>query len=163
MKLTNGKISQYAAQFGALYNGEPWYGNPMCRILENITPAKAFWQPTHDAHSIAQIISHMIYWRQSLIKRLEGDLEYKSSMKSEDNWKSNERLKKTGWKSLQKSLDESQVLLLSLLIRQKDALLKKKYRHEATFQDLINGILQHDLYHTGQIAYLKSIYTNKRK
>lgn len=161
MKSANPLISQYAAQFIAVYHGEPWYGDSICQILESITPAKAFWQPVRDAHSIAQLTSHMIYWRQALIKRLDNDLEYKPSMKSEDNWKSNEQLKREGWKSLKRSLDESQIQLLSLLLKQKDAILKKKYSDKATFQDLITGILQHDLYHAGQIAYLKSIYRNK--
>jgi uncharacterized damage-inducible protein DinB len=135
----------------------------MCEILKRVTPAKAFWQPAEGAHSIAQITSHMIYWRQALIKRLNGDIEYKPSMKSEDNWKSNDQLKRKGWKALKKSLDESQAHLLSLLTLQKDSLLKRKYSDRASFQDLINGILQHDLYHTGQIAYLKSIHHNSNR
>jgi len=68
-----------------------------------------------------------------------------------------------GWKSLRSSLDSSQSQLLSLLSKQKDTLLKKKYSEKATYAELINGILQHDLYHTGQIAYLKSIYQLNKK
>lgn len=163
MKLSNPKINQLIAQFSVMYDGQPWYGDSICHILENITPAKAYWQPIKGSHSIAQITSHMIYWRQSLIKKLNGDLEYKPSMKSEENWKSNDQLKKVGWRSVINSLAESQAQLLNLLAKQKDSILKKKYSDKATYQDLINGILQHDLYHTGQIAYLKSIYRAKKK
>ena len=162
MSAPNPKLTNYVAQFTTMYDGNPWYGNSICQIIEPITPAKAYWQPTPGAHTIAQIVSHMIYWRQALIKRLGGDLDYKPSMKSEDNWKSHEQLKKLGWKSLLKSLEESQSQLLTLLSNQKDNLLKKKYSDKATFQELINGILQHDLYHTGQIAYLNSIYQKKK-
>jgi uncharacterized damage-inducible protein DinB len=163
MKAPNPKLGHFITQFAALYDGHPWYGDAICQLFESVTPAKAYWQPTAHAHSIAQLVSHMIYWRQALIKRLEGDLAYKPSMKSEENWKSNEQLKKIGWTSLKKSLDESQSKLLALLSNQKDALLKKNYSEKASYQDLINGILQHDLYHTGQIAYLKSIYPSNKK
>ena len=163
MKSLNPKVNQFIEQFTALYDGQPWYGDSLCQILENVTPRKGFWQPAQDAHSIAQLISHLIYWRQSLIKRLAGDLHYKSSMQSDENWKSNEQLKKEGWKSLMNSLAESQAQLLSLLSKQKDSLLKKKYSDQATFQEVITGILQHDLYHTGQIAYIKSIYPKNKK
>ncbi len=163
MKSSNPKLNLYTAQFASMYNGHPWYGDSICQILENVTPAKAYWRPTRDAHSIAQLVSHMMYWRHTLIKRLDGDINYKPSMKSDDNWKSNGQLKKLGWKSLRKSLDESQTKLLNLLAKQNDTLLKKKYSEKASFLDLINGILQHDLYHTGQIAYLKSIYRQKKK
>lgn len=162
MRTSNPQVSHYVAQFNAMYDGEPWYGHSIGKLLGSVTPAKAFWQPHVSSHSIAQIVSHMIYWRQALIKRLDGDLNYKPSMQSEENWKSTEQLKKEGWKSLKKSLDQSQAQLLHLLKKQKDAILIKKYSDKATFQDLINGILQHDLYHTGQIAYIKSIYTNKK-
>jgi len=163
MSRVNVRVNQYIDQFTAIYDGQPWYGNSLCQILEKVTPLKGFWQPARDAHSIAQLVSHMIYWRQSLIKRLKGDLTYKSSMQSDENWKSNEQLKKQGWKSLMNSLAESQAQLLSLLSNQKDALLKKKYSDKAIFEELMNGILQHDLYHIGQIAYLTSIYPKKRK
>lgn len=56
-------------QFATLYNGEPWYGNSIARILENIPEESAFWKPTEGAHAIAQIVWHMIYWRQSLVKK----------------------------------------------------------------------------------------------
>jgi uncharacterized damage-inducible protein DinB len=162
MRSPNPKLNFYIAQFAAMYDGQPWYGDSICQVLKSISPAKSYRQPTQGAHSIAQLVSHMVYWRLALIKRLEGDTDYKPSMKSEDNWKSYVQLKKMGWKNLKKSLEESQTKLLSLLSKQKDNLLKKKYSEKATFFDLINGILQHDLYHTGQIAYLKSIYHQKK-
>ena len=162
MRSPNPKLNFYIAQFAAMYDGQPWYGDSICQVLESISPAKSYRQPTQGAHSIAQLVSHMVYWRLALIKRLEGDTDYKPSMKSEDNWKSNMQLKKMGWKNLKKSLEGSQTKLLSLLSKQNDNLLKKKYSEKATFLDLINGILQHDLYHTGQVAYLKSIYHQKK-
>jgi len=163
MAATNSKLLWFAAQFEALYNGRPWYGTPLLELVKPVTPAKAFWQPKKNAHSIAQLISHIIYWRQPLIKRLSGDLDYTPSVQSEDNWKINEQLRKKGWKSLLQSLEESQHLLVTLLTNHKDSLLKKKYSDNLTYQELINGILQHDLYHTGQVAYLKNIYQRKKK
>lgn len=163
MKTGNPKVRAFMDQFSSIFDGQPWFGESISQILEGVTPATAYWQPIRTAHSIAQVISHMIYWRQTLIKRLEGDMEYKSSMKSDDNWKDNEALKKSGWQSLNDSLEDSQTQMLSLLAKQNDTLLKKKYSDKATYQALINGILQHDLYHTGQIAYLKSLYQIKNK
>ena len=161
MKSTNIRINELVSQFEALYDGQPWYGDSLCHILADITPTKAYWQPNRSSHSIAQLISHIIYWRQSLIKRLTGDLEYKASMQSDENWKPNAQLKKEGWDTLMNSLAESQAQLLTLLSKQKETILKKKYSDKATFQDLINGIIQHDVYHIGQIAYLKSAYRHK--
>jgi uncharacterized damage-inducible protein DinB len=35
---------------------------------------------------------------------------------------------------------------------------KKPYYKAVTYREIITGILQHDIYHLGQIAYVKSIY-----
>jgi uncharacterized damage-inducible protein DinB len=158
MKLSNPKFSEFTAHFAALYDGAPWYGDPLSKILKDVTPAQAFWQPLEGSHSIAEIISHILYWRQGLISRLNGDTGYRPSMKSDDNWKSVKELKKMGWKSLRNSLEKNQAQLLSLIAKQTDSLLKKDYTERATFDDLITGILHHDLYHIGQIAYIKSLY-----
>lgn len=154
---SNEQIAELTEQFQDYYDQEPWYGNSLLTILEGLTSADAFWQPSKNAHSVAELVSHMVYWRLALIKRLEGDLDYKPSMESEDNWQPLEKLKKEGWDNLKTRLEESQQTLVSLMEKQEDSLLEKNYTAKATFQKIIVGIIQHDIYHTGQIAYVKSL------
>lgn len=156
------KISNYLKQFSAIYEGKPWYGRPMKQICDGISGTIAFKQPTKNAHSIAQLLAHIIYWRMPLIKNLEGDHNYVPSMESEENWKSLNKLKRFGWKNILKEFYQSQDRLIAVLSSQNDSLLKSKYSEKYTYQQLIDGILQHDLYHIGQIAYLKSIYLKKK-
>lgn len=155
------KIQELVGQFSKTYNESPWYGDSMLRIINQVSDEAAFWQPNKNAHSIAQLVWHMVYWRQALIKRLEGDVDYKPSMKSEDNWSNDEKLKTINWKSIKELLAESQEKLINLLNKQDDLLLDKAYTEKATYEELITGIFQHDLYHLGQIAYLKSINSSK--
>lgn len=140
------------------YEGSPWYGNSFVEIMDGIESDLAFWEPNPGAHSIAQLVWHIVYWRQSLIKRLAGDTLYKGSMKSMENWYTKEKLMETGWESIKFRFANSQHEMVSLLQKQNDSLLEEAYSEKATFRDLILGILQHDLYHMGQVAYLKSIY-----
>jgi len=58
-------------------------------------------------------------------------------------------------------LDESQEKLVTLLKKQDDSMLDQAYSEKATYRDLIEGIFQHDLYHLGQIAYIKSNHSGK--
>ncbi|MEQ1586732.1 MAG: DinB family protein [Cyclobacteriaceae bacterium] len=155
------KIQELVGQFTKVYSESPWYGDSILGIINRVTDDAAFWQPNKNAHSIAQIVWHMIYWRQALIKRLEGDSVYKPSMKSEDNWSNDGKLKTTSWKNIKELLTESQEKLTTLLDKQDDSLLDKAYTEKATYEELITGIFQHDLYHLGQIAYLKSIHSSK--
>jgi uncharacterized damage-inducible protein DinB len=155
------KINELVGQFNTIYAGTPWYGDSITDILDQVNEKTAFLQSVKNAHSIAQLVWHMNYWRQALIKRLKGDSSYKGSMKSEANWSTPEKLKSIGWDKIKTLLDESQHDLTTLLSKQNDSLLTKPYTEKACYEDLIVGILQHDLYHTGQIAYLKSILVHK--
>lgn len=155
------QIQEKIEQFARVYGESPWYGDSIQQIVNQVTEEAAFWQPTKNAHSIAQIVWHMVYWRHALIKRLEGDVAYKASMKSEDNWSINENLKNSSWGKIKELLAESQEKLITLLKKQDDSLLDKAYSEKASYLDVINGIFQHDLYHLGQIAYLKSIHSGK--
>jgi len=152
------QVTELANQFAVNYEGEPWYGSSFTKILSDVTEEVALWQPTEQAHSIAQLVWHMTYWRQGLIKKLEGDLSYKSSMKSEDNWSTSEKIQSVGWKKILEQFQQSQEKIVRLLKEQDDSFLEELYLKAVTYRELIAGILQHDIYHLGQIAYIKSIY-----
>ena len=151
------QIQEKIEQFARVYGESPWYGDSIQQIVNQVTEEAAFWQPTKNAHSIAQIVWHMVYWRHALIKRLEGDVAYKPSMKSEDNWSINENIKNSSWGKIKELLAESQEKIITLLKKQDDSLLDKAYSEKASYLDVINGIFQHDLYHLGQIAYLNKM------
>lgn len=155
----NKKIQELVTQFKSNFDGEPWFGNSIHVILNDVTAQTAFWTPKKNAHTIAQLVWHMVYWRQSLIKRLSGNTAYKGSMKSEDNWSTEIKLKALGWPAIQELLYTSQEKLIELLGKQSDSLLNESYIEKTTYLDLITGIIQHDIYHLGQIAYLKNLYT----
>jgi uncharacterized damage-inducible protein DinB len=152
------QVSEIVSQFVTTYKGKPWYGSSITKILSDVTEKVALWKPTENAHSIAQLVWHMTYWRQALIKKLEGDLDYKASMESEDNWISPEKIRSVGWKNILEQLQESQEKIVKLLKKQDDSLLEKPYYKAVIYHEIITGILQHDIYHLGQIAYVKSIY-----
>lgn len=89
--------SHYAGQFKAIYNGTPWYGKSICRILEPIDP-------------------------------------------------------ETAWPRLKQVLDDHHLELLGLL---QAAASPRAGKRERLPHRMILDVMQHDLYHLGQIALLK--------
>ncbi|MBK7650820.1 MAG: DinB family protein [Flammeovirgaceae bacterium] len=63
-----------------------------------------------------------------------------------------------GLENILEQFQESQQKVVELLKKQDDAFLEKPYYKAVTYREIITGILQHDIYHLGQIAYIKSIY-----
>jgi len=154
--MKNSQIFYYSNRFKEIYNGSPWYGETVDAKLSDVSDDNAFQQPISGVHSVGEIVSHMIYWRKALIAKLEGGT-FKTSMESPDNWKNIKELKTSGWKNLKSSFDESQHTITSLLEKQSDDFLKTEYSQGISMESLIQGIIDHDIYHLGQIGLVKKM------
>ena len=155
--MANKSVAYYVDRFNENYDGAAWLGENFVTKLQDVSDANAFTRPLKDVHCVAEIIAHIVYWRQSIIKPLEGDRKYKGAMKSADNWPTPETLKKAGWTTLLKRLAESQEKINTLLPKQTAAFLAEEYEPGYTYEYLINGIIDHDIYHLGQIGLVKKM------
>ena len=150
-------LQHYITQFEAIYQGEPWFGESFEEKLKGLDEHNAFQRPTAEIHSIAELLHHSIYWRSMLIKRLNGDITYKGSMKSEENWLPLEKLKAKGWKKILEAWHTSQRELIEGLRQAPETFFSAPYRNGHTHAHLVEGVLQHDIYHLGQIGLVKSM------
>lgn len=151
------QLSHLIDNFRAFYEGDPWFGNSMLTVLEPVTARQARTRPLPNVHSIAELVWHMIYWRTSLIKKLEGDFAYKASMEDENNWRPLDSLRKITWEELKDEFRKSQDRIIALLSERDDSLLSELCAGNTTFRTYINGMLQHDVYHLAQIALVKKM------
>ena len=155
--MNNSKINYYLNRFNEIYNGSPWYGETVDAKLKDVSDENAFVQPFGNAHSVGELVSHMIYWRKALISRLEGDQSFSPSVESDENWIHVDTLKKAGWKKIMDDFVQSQKKITSLLPKQTDNFLEEEYSKGGTFEYLIQGIIDHDVYHLGQIGLVKKL------
>lgn len=155
--MSNSKIMYYVNRFNEIYNGSPWYGETVEAKLNDVTDETAFLQPIHVAHSVAEIVCHMTYWRKGLLSHLEGDGTFTPSVESPENWVSVDALKTKGWKKIHDDFNQSQKKITQLLAIQNDEFLEKEYSKGSTFEYLIQGIIDHDVYHLGQIGLVKKL------
>lgn len=149
-------IQYYIHHFKTIYENEPWFGDGFKEKLKDVNERQAFVRPAEGVHSIAELISHIIYWRAPLLRYLQGDTKY-ASIEDEGNWLPVDKLKARGWKNLLTEFDQSQTELISLLSKTSDDFLNEPFRHGQNMQYLIDGVLQHDIYHLGQIGLVKKM------
>jgi uncharacterized damage-inducible protein DinB len=65
------------------------------------------------------------------------------------------------WPEGLRMLDESQERLLAVLQQQDDSILNNVVKERNyNYRKLITGVIQHDIYHLGQIAYLNKALKN---
>ncbi|HMJ69877.1 MAG TPA: DinB family protein [Cyclobacteriaceae bacterium] len=146
--------------FKQLYEKGAWFGDTYLEKLEDVTEKEAFTQPAKGIHSIAELVSHVIYWRTPVIKRLKGEKDYQGSVDSPDNWVPLDKLKAKGWKTILKEFDESQKQMLKLLADAKPEFFAGEYSPGRSWEYVTEGIVQHDIYHLGQLGLVKKMVRN---
>ena len=143
-------------QLKDLHQGKPWIGPSMQKHLSKVGENRYFIQPLPELHSIAQLVNHLTVWRKATLTKIETG-SAPSIDASNENWLSNDVLKKIGWETLKHEYDTSLKELIEILSKKKDAFLNETY-YDPDFKDhypykwLLHGMVQHDAYHLGQIG-----------
>lgn len=152
----NNELKMYAAQLNENFAGEPWFGRNIQAILKEINEDIASQKP-NGQHSILELLYHMINWRLFTINRLEKSTSTVKSFE-ENDWQVLDHQDKSLWQKGIEQLNDTQQRLLNLINTMKDEDLQSPV-HERDYENrtLINGIIQHDIYHLGQIAYIKKM------
>ena len=157
----NREILLLAEQIKETYEGDPWFGRSVKALLAEVNDRIAFERP-NEQHSILELVWHMITWREFTISRLrreDKDLHYFEV----NDWRGLDHGDKNLWHQSLQRLQETQHELTLLMQQQDDAILSERVEgREYDFRTLLNGIIQHDIYHTGQIAYLTKLLKNKK-
>lgn len=149
----NQEIQYISRMLKEAYDGEPWHGRSIKSLLEEVTPAVGLRKPGANSHSIAELVYHMVTWRDFTISRLQPDGKELTYFE-ENDWRKLDLHDETTWHHGLRLLEESQQRLLAVLEQFQDSILAEKVaERKYDFRFLLYGIVQHDVYHAGQIAY----------
>src|SRR4030095_4179547 len=147
------EINNYISEFETVYNGEPWYGKSLMAIINTADPKDVFKKQKSDSHSVYEITHHLYAWRDLLAKRLKG-INASIEVNSKEDWipLPKEQTAAT-WKELIKKLGQNQHELIESLKKLNDEDLDKDLASTSnSLRTFLNGQIQHDIYHIGQVA-----------
>jgi uncharacterized damage-inducible protein DinB len=151
----NKEIQAIIKNLERVNSGQPWYGRSVYELLEEVKPDKVFVKPGNGGHSLIELLYHMVTWTEFCLRRVQG-------LKDEDP----DEVEKLDWRKIdpsQHSWEKGLIAfksannqIIELLSSKKDDFLKEivDYR-EFNFRFLLNGLIQHHIYHVGQIAYVE--------
>lgn len=157
------EVKRISHLFKECFEGQPaWHGSSVLEILEDVTAEKALRRPIPDAHTIWEIVLHLIVWDDETRKCLEGDTFPR--LGEEENWPSINDTSEKAWKETVEELKRVHLRLLDALT----SFDPKKLDYQinigeswtapwstTSYYELLHGTIHHDVYHTGQIAILK--------
>ena len=145
------------AQLKDACEGDPWFGRNTKELLSEVSEHDAFKKPAGE-HSILELVWHMITWREFTISRLQPSPEKNLLYFEQNDWRKLDHNDKNLWSQGLNRLQETQNELISLLEMQEEGLLEKIVdERKYNFRKLLHGLIQHDIYHLGQIAYIKKM------
>lgn len=153
----NKELQYIISSLQRILEGEPWYGRPVLSLLEEIDAGTAYKKPGANAHSLADLLWHMNAWAEFTLKRLQGDKKTGDTYMEQIDWRPIDPSVHT-WKEGIKQFRELNEQIISILQEKDDNLLKEivDFR-EYNFRFLLHGYIQHNIYHVGQVAYLKKL------
>jgi uncharacterized damage-inducible protein DinB len=151
-------INNLIRQLNEIQEGSLWFDQSFKDKFDALSQEEAFTKPHPLLHSVAEHVSHILEWRKECILRYNGGKT--ELMNSPDDWKDNTALKELGWENLKSALYDSRTELINLIANRDDTYLDIKFMDtDYTFHYLMEGIIQHDLYHLGQIGItIKLLY-----
>jgi hypothetical protein len=134
-------------------NGDPWHGYPVWQILDGISAEQAATRTLPSAHTIWEIVMHMIFWENVASQRLAGlragvveELNFPAMpAPTEENWR----------KTLEQFRASNQNFRQALAKLPPSKLNELTAAGKRSFYGEAHGIIEHHVYHLGQIALLK--------
>jgi uncharacterized damage-inducible protein DinB len=141
---------------------EPWYGPATYDIIDGIIFEAAYEKPPGSVHSIAGILMHMLGWTQEATERMNGKV---AGDPAGGDWPDPGQPDQQRWQHLINDFKLANVTLAGYIQNfpaEKWGTPTNDKRYSATgegvtYQELIEGLIQHHIYHSGQISLLNRI------
>jgi uncharacterized damage-inducible protein DinB len=147
------EVSRILDQLKRVFAGPAWHGPSVTEILEETTFKQAAARPLTGAHNIWELVLHISAWERAIVRRLQGD---RAQLVDEENWPAVEAMTDEAWQRTRQTLRLGHEELSAAIAGLKDEQLDQPIiEGMASVYVTLHGIIQHDLYHAGQIALLK--------
>ncbi|HEX8314762.1 MAG TPA: DinB family protein [Flavisolibacter sp.] len=154
------EIKLLIEQLRDAYEGEPWFGRSVKELLNEVNEKQAFVK-LNDQHSFLELVWHMVTWREFTVHCLQPSSDRSLKYFEDLDWRELDHTNLSLWPEGLRMLDESQERLLAALQQQDDSILNNVVKERNyNYRKLITGVIQHDIYHLGQIAYLNKALKN---
>lgn len=147
------EIERILDQMDRAFSGDAWHGPSLAALLDCVSAEEAAKRPISQAHTIWEIVHHISAWN-GIVQRRLADEHVEAT--PEMDWPAPPFASEAAWKRTLESLRESRQRLRRTVEQLQDARLDEKPSGSRDSRYiLVHGLIQHDLYHAGQIAVLK--------
>jgi uncharacterized damage-inducible protein DinB len=147
------ELNRILNHYDGVLNGDAWHGDSVWKILQDISAQAAASRPLGGAHTIWELVSHMTFWEGVVTKRLAGE---RAGLVEELNFPAMPAATDQNWQLTLDDFRASNHTFRKALAKLDPAKLEQlTAAGKRTYYDEAHGIVEHHVYHLGQIAILK--------
>ncbi len=142
-----------AALLERISHGDAWHGPSVAATVDGVSARQAATRPIRNGHTIWELVLHIAVWRRVVAGRLAGKTFDPTPA---EDWQPVSDVSEDAWRRAVDDLDVARAELREALLRLDETRLDETVQGKNySFYVMVHGIIQHDLYHAGQIALLK--------
>lgn len=151
----NKECLRIADQARRAFEGEAWHGKSIQELLENVGPQQAVAKPIAGAHSIWELALHIAVWVEASEASVHG-VPMPKIVGTVEDWPAVNDSSAAAWSATKTRLFQAGKQLAETIQKFSDERLHETVPgRKYDFYHLFHGIVQHSLYHAGQIALLE--------
>ncbi len=144
-----------ADQLRRAHQGEAWHGPSLRETLAGVDAAMASARPVEQAHTIWELVRHVGAWVPVVVRRLDGE---SVELPAAADWPAAGEASEPAWQNTLAALDQETKKLQEKISKlPEEALRKGVPGSNYSVRFMLEGAIQHHLYHAGQIALLKKM------
>jgi uncharacterized damage-inducible protein DinB len=147
-----------ADQIRRAFDGEAWHGDSVLELLDGVNAKTAAAHPINKAHSIWELVLHIAAWDDAVRRRTEGTAV---TLSDKQNFPPVKAADEAAWREAIEHAKHIHSELVKAVAAFPDSRLHEqvpgKTESYYNFFYMFSGIVQHELYHAGQIALLKKV------
>lgn len=156
------ELKRIADQLKRAYSGNAWHGPSLLEALADVTAEQALAKPIPNSHSIWELVLHIAAWEDAVRERLENG---PMATPADGDFPEITDQSETGWRNILTLLEQRHQALLNVMKNFPGERLNEKLGAEndpltatgySAYYNL-HGVIQHNIYHIGQIILLKKL------
>lgn len=153
--------ARIADQFRRAYSGVAWHGPGLLELLADVDATTAAAKPVPAAHSIWELALHTAAWDAACLRRIGGK---KTQLTGVRNFPRVPKPTPAAWRKAVAHVKRTHNALVRTVAALPDSRLRDRVpgKHY-DFWHMLHGVVQHELYHAGQIAILKKAQERPRR
>ncbi len=151
------EVERIADQLKRAFEGNAWHGPSVMEVLNGVTAQQATARPFPAAHTIWELALHIGAWERACLRRLQGE---RAELTDSEDWPPIADTSDDAWQQLKTTLQSGNLELRNVVAAlDPERLDQPIVVGMPSVYVTVQGVVQHDLYHAGQIAILKKAVT----